>query len=91
MLSARPLKGAVDELKGLRRLRRVLLGRSLIREEAEEEDTPRCGWIVGDRPSSAEDDEAYMLAEAAEAADGDREEAGPAMVEVSSAARKWTQ
>ena len=80
VLTEAALKGAVDELKGLKE--NVLLGHLIPAGTGfEEYTTMRVDRLV-DPPSSEEDDEAYMLAEAAEAAEAMGAEMAPALVEV---------
>ncbi|MCH2137348.1 MAG: DNA-directed RNA polymerase subunit beta', partial [Phycisphaerales bacterium] len=82
VLTEAALKGAVDELKGLKE--NVLLGHLIPAGTGfEEYTTMRVDRLV-DPPSSEEDDEAYMLAEATEAAEAMGAEMAPALVEVSS-------
>ncbi|MDG2291311.1 MAG: DNA-directed RNA polymerase subunit beta', partial [Phycisphaerales bacterium] len=80
VLTEAALKGAVDELKGLKE--NVLLGHLIPAGTGFDEYTSMRVDRLVDPPSSEEEDEAYMLAEATEAAEAMGAEMSPALVEV---------
>jgi len=80
VLTEASLRGAVDELKGLKE--NVLLGHLIPAGTGFDEYTSMRVNRLADPPSSNEEDEAYMLAEAAEAAEAIGAERAPVLVEV---------